>query len=226
MPPLGVITGTRQEAACLAVLVRRGAVVVAETAGAPAAQVAERLIGIGCTALVSFGTAGGLDPALAPGALIVADALLRPEGTTLAPDPSWSAAVSQAMTRAGIAHRRGALFSAAAPLATAGDKALVFMQTRALAVDMESHAVAIAAGRAERPWIALRAVADPAGRGLPRAVVAAFGREGGFRLDTVFGALLRHPGDIRDFVRFAGAGRRALAGLRRVAAAGVLGEPL
>ena len=69
MKSLGIVTGLASEAACL------GKVQFCRVAGADAVRAglaARALIAEGCLGLLSFGLAGGLDPNLEPGAVIVA----------------------------------------------------------------------------------------------------------------------------------------------------------
>jgi len=57
-------------------------------------------------------------------------------------------------------------------------KAGLFHTTGAIAVDLESHLVAQAAARAGRPFLILRAIADPASRSLPPAAVNGLDSDG------------------------------------------------
>jgi len=229
LPPIGIITGTRPEQACLSALVRSGAAAVAcsgaSAAGAEAA--ARRLAADGCRALASVGTAGGLDPALAPGTVIVCDGVCPPDGGTIAlPDGGWTDRLAAGLAAGGIAVRRGCLLGSDRPLFGPVEKARAFTDTGALAVDMESHAVACVAGQGGLPWIALRAVADPAGFALPRAAARAIRADGTVDLTRLIWGLTCHPGQIGGFLALAGFSRKALGALRRVAALGLFGEPL
>ena len=88
---------------------------------------------------------------------------------------------------------------------------------------MESHVVAAVAAAAGVPFIAVRAIADPAARALPRAALAAAGPDGTLQLGALVAALLARPGEIGDMVGLARASRKAMRALRGVAA---LGGPL
>src|SRR5512135_2689308 len=56
-----------------------------------AAAGAAALIAQGATVLVSFGLAGGLDPALRPGDLMLADSVILPDGGRIETDRTWRA---------------------------------------------------------------------------------------------------------------------------------------
>lgn len=229
MPPIGVITGTWPERARLSALSRSGAASVA-CSGASAARAeaaARRLAADGCRALASIGTAGGLDPALRPGTVIVCDGVCPPDGGEIAlPDGGWTDRLAAGLEAGGIAVRRGCLLGAARPLFDPAEKARAFADTGALAVDMETLAVARVAGEAGLPWAALRVVADPAGSALPQAAARAIRPDGTVDPIRLIWGLTCHPSQIGGFLALGRFGRKALGALRRVAALGLFGEPL
>jgi adenosylhomocysteine nucleosidase len=159
---------------------------------------------------VSFGLAGGLDPALAPGALIIPAAIRLPSGETVSADPMLLARFGGPTCELMVA--------GSAPLATAAEKAALFARSGAAGVDLESGALAEVACARGLPWAVVRAVCDPAGRDLPEAALAAFdpaaGRIAGVRMAA---SLLRRPGQLPELVRLAleaAAARRTLARVR------------
>jgi adenosylhomocysteine nucleosidase len=176
---------------------------------AGAARAAAKLIARGVGGLVSFGLAGGLDPALPAGAVIVPGAILLDE-------QAWP-------TDAALSARLGddgaeTLLAGSEVLATADAKAAAFARTGCAAVDLESGAVARAAREAGLPFAALRAVCDPAGRNLPPAALAALDAEGGIVLMRVLASLARRPNQLPAIMALgsdAARARRAL--LDRVA---------
>src|SRR6185437_16644110 len=86
-------------------------------------------------------------------------------------DATWHARASQALRRAGLVFDEGDILGATEPAASPEGKAALFRATGAVAVDLESHLVAAAAERARKPFLVLRAIADPALRALPPAAV-------------------------------------------------------
>jgi adenosylhomocysteine nucleosidase len=191
-------------------------------AGCTAASIA-RLIADGASALVSFGICAGLDPALAPGALLLPQAVRDESGARLAVDAAWRGRVAAALSVLGIAVAAGDLLGADAIVATPARKAALFGAGGAFAADLESHLVARAAAQAKLPFLALRAVADPASRALPPAALIELDPQGRPALGAVLGSLARRPGQLPALLRVAGDTRRALAALRR--AAPVLAAP-
>lgn len=209
MTSVGVVTGLASEAACL------GKVQFCRVAGADAgrAELAARaLIAEGCAGLVSFGLAGGLDPALAPGAVIVADAVVGPEDRRLPTDLGWRAALADKLQ----AHV-GLLLSMPAAVVEPAAKESLRVSSGALAVDMESLAIAIAASEANLPFVAIRAVADPATARVPAWVMAGVRSDGSVHTLGIVGGLAKRPGDLPILLRLAGYSRAAHRTLSRVA---------
>jgi hypothetical protein len=200
---VAAVTGLRAEAR----LAARGLWRVGCAGGDAAATKAEidRLVAAGATVLVSFGIAGGLDPALLPGTLVVADRVIGAAG---AHPPPLVPALAGA--------RIGAVVGAAAPAATAAAKAALFRQSGALAVDLESALVAAAAARAGLPYAVLRAVADPASRDLPQAACIPLRGDGTPDLAAVLVSVARRPGQVPALIRVARDTRAALATLARI----------
>lgn len=187
-----------------------------------AAAAAARLVREGAAALMSFGLAGGLDPALASGILVVADAVVAPDGRRLPTDSEWAgrvlaAAPTNAMPNAMPGAVPGAIVGSHQAVADPASKAALARTSGAVAVDMESHAVAAVAAAAGMPFLALRAIADPAERGLPLAALVALGPRGTIQPGPLLAALLRRPGDIRALLRLGGDARRARRALARAA---------
>jgi len=114
--------------------------------------------------VVSCGFCGGLDPGLMAGDLVLATALRAASGDLLtAPEPARLAAAAMLD---GLRYRQGELVQATS-VATTVDEKRALARSGALAVDMESYAVGLAAAEAGIPWLALRAVLDPADSPLP-----------------------------------------------------------
>lgn len=217
-PKLGVLCGLVAEADIL----RHAApaedqILVAVTAARPgrARACAERLVAQGATGIVSFGLAGGLDPALAPGALLLPERVISPDGAVYPTDPAWRRSL-EAMTGA---EKASTLLGSDTVVATPADKARLFRETGAAAVDMESHVAASVAAAAKLPFLVVRAVADPAARTIPRAAMAGLDAEGRTLVLPVILALTKRPGELPGLLRLAADSRAGFETLRRVASA-------
>lgn len=160
-------------------------------------------------AILSLGIAGGLDPALRPGDLVVArDVIAEARWPAHA---AWSAAIATACgaLRADIA-------GSDQVVATAAGKAALRAATGAAAVDMESAAVA----RLGVPFAVLRAIADTADEALPPAAADGLDAAGNPAPWRVIRALLRRPQDLPGLIRLALRSRTALAALAPHCSAG------
>jgi adenosylhomocysteine nucleosidase len=176
---------------------------------------AQRLVAEGAAALVSFGFAGGLAPGLRAGDLLLPE-IVRGAGLLSWPvDPVWRERVHARLAAGGIEPAAGAVAGSDRILATAADKRTLFEAVGALAVDMESHAVAAVASEAKIPFLVLRAIADPADQVVPQVAREALRPDGGIRIRATFGGLLRQPGDLMALIRLARQSTLALAALRR-----------
>jgi adenosylhomocysteine nucleosidase len=172
---------------------------------AGARDAAGRLLARGAAALVSFGLAGGLDPALRPGAILI-PAAVRADDRLWPTDPALA-------RRLGTPDPRMILGDGAI-VATAAEKARLHAATGAVAVDLESGAVARAAAAAGRPFAVLRVVCDPASRDLPPLAREALGAGGRVAVSRVLRSLLSQPGQLGSLLalaRDAAAARRAMA---------------
>lgn len=208
----------RAERRCLPAALRAFAVCAGGRADR-AEALARAMVAAGAGGLVSFGLAGGLDPTLPTGALVLADAVVLPDGRAIGTDPEWRAAVAAALGDRGLAARDGRVAGRDSPALTPGDKAGLADRVGALAVDMESHAVARVAAAAGVPLLVLRAVGDPADRAVPAFAMAGLAPDGRTRAAPVLRGLLRHPGALPALLALARDTRRGLRALRRAAPA-------
>jgi adenosylhomocysteine nucleosidase len=167
------------------------------SAGASAARAetqADTLISRGATALLSFGIAGGIDPAVRPGAVVLAREVVLPDGGRLAADAAWADKV--ALAARDMTPHRAPIAGTDRILTSVEQKSELRHRTGAMAVDMESHGVARAAARRAVPFLVIRAVADPAERALPRSAVAGLDAAGTVRPLATLAAIAADPRQI------------------------------
>ena len=201
---IGFVTGLAAEAK----LLRGSGFLVAAGGGLPegAARAAEDLLAQGARALVSFGLAGGLSPEVEPGTLLVPEVVLEGQRRYVCD----AALITLLGGAAG-----GAIFAGREIAVSPGDKAALFRKAKAVAVDLESGAVARVATARGIPFAVLRAVADPAGRHLPPAALIPLKDGGGINLAAIIRSVAASPGQIPELLglaRDAGRARAALVG--------------
>jgi hopanoid-associated phosphorylase len=164
------------------------------------------------TAVLSFGIAGGLDPALAPGDLVAATRVRGPVGAWRA-DMVWAPALAGA-TGARLGVVAG---TAAVVMAPAAKRALRAM-TDALVVDLESAMAASFAASRGLPFAALRAVADAAEETLPHCAAVGLTPDGRPAPLRVLAVLARRPQEFPALRLVARRSRTALGALARAVA--------
>lgn len=202
---LGVLAGLQSEARWLSPVGERRSVALSAARQAIAEAASARLIAEGATHLLSFGLAGGLDPALPPGTLLLPDVLVLPDGTEQPVDAGWHAVLLHRFRD--LQPVIGRHLGADLAVAHTGEKAALFLRTKALAVDMESHILTQAA--AGRPFAILRVVCDAADDVLPPAALAGVKPDGSTDLPRILASILRHPGQIPALGRLARAAKAA-----------------
>ncbi len=255
----GFVCGLQSEARCLAAAGMHQRIGISGARTARATEVARELLTAGAESLVSIGLAGGLDPRLGPGSVVIAERVLawhRPLPTgnrrsirdSLGGLTRFSAGAEEELApRVSAPDEAPAEFAADPELRTQllgmlGDKAwsgaiagvdqavrmpdeklALFVQTAALACDMESHAIAEAAFDAGVPFAAIRIVSDPSNRYIPEAALAGVTAAGGVSIGPVIRTVAARPWELFELFSLALDARIAFAALRRVAR---LGAPL
>jgi adenosylhomocysteine nucleosidase len=232
LKPIGIVSALAAEARTLGPARPHGAglrqladgalLAVSGIGAAAAAAAARRLVLSGAGALASFGMAGGLDPAL------ICGAVLLPEEVALWGDPDSRAAAAatsgewrqrlRAALPASCIAVGGRLLTSAVPLGRDA-KARAWRSSGAAGIDMESAAIAQVAGQAGLPFIALRVIVDTAADELPATVIAASGG-GELRIGRLLAGLLRAPEEVGALIRLAARYRIASRVLAAVARAG------
>ncbi len=214
---LGIVVGLPQEAAILKRVLGKATPPLA-CAGAQPARAARgtaELIASGAGMLLSFGFAGGLDPSLQPGDIIVGAGVVGTDGKMREADDALAQRICAALDETACTWSAGLVAGADRALATPAEKQALSARTGAVIVDMESHAVA-AAGL---PFGILRVVVDPAERALPASVLAALDSKGRVNVLALMAGLLRRPREVGSLLALARDNGPAQKSLRRAAAA-------
>lgn len=222
-PLIGVVTGLGVEAEILKPLEAKGLVRlgVAGASEKKAASLAEEMAEAGVQALVSFGICGGLVPQVKVGDIVLADSVHHHRGPYWATDRSWREDVLEALSE-GPKHPRvhiGRVTGSAVMIDKPAAKRALAHACDAIAVDMESHAVAEVADRHGLPLLVVRSCSDIVDHPLPMEALSAVAPDGSVRVAAATTALAKKPWLIPPLVRLALHTRKALKTLERVAVA-------
>jgi len=155
-----------------------------------AARTARQLVDQGARGLISWGLAGGLEPQLGPGSVLVPKRVIGPDGTVRSTDLRWQGRLVEVLGAEFEVHE-GDLLGSLQVLESPRQKARLALACGGAAVDMESAAIGGVAVEASVPFVVLRVVADCLIDTLPRGVSGWVTPDGQTRLAPVLAALLR-----------------------------------
>jgi adenosylhomocysteine nucleosidase len=120
----------------------------------------------GAELVIGTGVVGALSSGLKPGDLVLSDRILTIDGDgqlseqVITVSESHLRAVGRSLSSAGIAYSTGAILTSHRVLATGAEKRCAKESTGAIAVDMETAAIAAEAAARGLPFVAIRAVLD------------------------------------------------------------------
>ena len=136
--------------------------------------------------VISAGACGALAPELLEGALVVPEAVVDGNGLRVA-----------TATVPGV-ERRGTLVTVTRVLGSAADKARLWLETGAIACDMESMAIVRWAQARGAAALVVRGVSDTADHGVPADLAAVVSDDGRVRTVAAVRAALSRRGAIKD----------------------------
>jgi len=198
-----------------------GAMLTVSGVGPGRAALASRsLVQEGATALVSWGSAGGLSPDLSPGSLILPKIIIASDQSHYPVDAAWHTRLCDRL-RGRVRFYTDPLVESVGVVRTPSEKTALFRRTGAVGVDMESAAVASVAREAGVPFIAVRAVADAIDTTIPKCVLDTFDEFGRLSPIKLILGLAEHPAEMLGLLRI---GRSYRAAQRTLAAVAGLTE--
>ena len=120
----------------------------------------------GAELVIGTGVVGALSSGLKPGDLVLSDRIMAIDGEAqiaeqvIAVSDSHLRAVGRSLANAGIAYSTGAILTSHRVLASGAEKRRAKESTGAVAVDMETAAIAAEAAARGLPFVSIRAVLD------------------------------------------------------------------
>ena len=165
-----------------------------------ARKAAELAVSKGATKLMSWGCAAALSPDLKMGDLVLADSLLNSDGVEMPVNATWHQHAKMVLGLE-VAAYKGALFNSNTVVSTAGAKQEIFTKTGAIALDMESGAIAQVAQHYALPFLAIRTIADPSSMDLPNAVLKALNENGEIEITKIIASLVFNPKEIPHLIQ-------------------------
>ena len=214
MNQIGIITALIPEAACLTSLpITTGEIMRlenniclyvcgmgAERAGAAAME----MIRAGMDILVSWGTAGAIAPDPDPGDLLVPESIVAFDGRVYQTAKHWRSAVLNKLVDCSCNIYLGQLADSMHVLTTAEDKTDTASNFKtAIAVDMESAAIAEVASNHEKPCIVIRVISDSKGMIIPEIALKISDQYGRVKFRSLLVQLLAHPLQVPKLIALA-----------------------
>ena len=197
---LSTLTSKKINKGCC-VFITDGIVLAYSGAGTNNARIAsELLIAKGATQLISWGCAAALSETLKPGDLVLAESLTDSEGTQFGIHPDWHSYAKNLLSTTLEVHV-GSLVESHCIVATGKDKKQLNIQTGAIALDMESIAIAKVARQHQLLFLAIRAIADPVNMDLPKAINHSINTEGDIVLSELLLFVARHPTELPGLIK-------------------------
>jgi len=165
-----------------------------------ATAAAELLVAKGATRLISWGCAAALGASLKPGDLILADKLIDAENNELAINADWHSYVQSILANF-VVVTGGCLVESVSIVSTSTDKKQLHSLTGAVALDMESIAIAKVAKQYTLPFLAIRVIVDPVEMNLPLAINRSLNDGGEIVLKKLLAFLFLHPAELPDLIK-------------------------
>jgi hypothetical protein len=142
--------------------------------------------------LISFGTCGGLSPALKVGDIVVSTSVVTSNDTYTSSDNLTDKLVGL--------YRTGTVFSDNIAASTPSQRADLFSKYRGIVIDQESYKLAKLATTHKIPFIVIRSVSDDYSMTLPSVVSNAINLDGSINYLNVIGSIIKNPFQVNSLI--------------------------
>lgn len=143
--------------------------------------------------ILSCGFSGALQPEMKIGHIAVADAIVDQHGQEQKLPGSFPADPENGL-------HVGRLLTADEMIRTVAEKKSLAEKHEAIAVDMESLAVAQIAAEKKVRFMSVRAISDDMSSDLPPEILSILGSTGAVRVGAALGSLVKRPGSFKDMM--------------------------
>ncbi len=164
-----------------------------------AERATQNLINQGATHLISWGCAAALSPELKPGHLVLASGI-KSDNQHFNSDSDWLKHLHNLLSP-NLTLSSANIAASKDLVSTSQAKQQIFQQTGAVALDMESGAIAELAQSNSLGFVAIRAIADPASMNLPNAISHSLNNNGQVVLARLLKYLISHPWEIPSLIK-------------------------
>ncbi len=144
--------------------------------------------------ILSCGFAGGLSVGLKRGDIVVGNRLVAADQPEIHVDFQMPSDPAKGL-------HVGKILTVDTIVRTAVSKQALGTRYNALAVDMETYAVAALCREQQKRFFAVRVLSDDAATDLPEEVLSLMGSTGAVRIGAVIGALWKRPGSAQDMLK-------------------------
>ena len=161
---------------------------------------AELLVAKGAARLMSWGCAAALNASLKPGDLILANKLIDSGNIEMAVNADWYSYTKNSLAKFVVVHS-GSLAESISIVSSSMDKKQLHSITGAVALDMESIAIAKVARQYNLPFLSIRVIADPVNMSLPLAINYSLNDQGDIMLGKLLLFLFLHPAELPGLIK-------------------------
>ena len=221
---LGIITALPAEANCLAdssfptkeiITINETLIMVSGIGSENATSAAQQLIDHGATALVSWGTAGGLSDDLRSGDLLLPGFVQLENNQKYQTDLNWRQRLVGKIS-SDLKPHEGLLFETNEVITSAEQKSQLHKKTSAIAVDMESGSVAKIADQNNLPFLIIRSVVDTSDETIPMSAINSIDEFGQTKPTALTASLIKNPCDIPKLIKLGKHFQQARKSLKQV----------
>ena len=163
--------------------------------------------------IVSFGIAGGMDPKLRSGSVLLPKAVVTPDGAYFQTDDTWRRSVANNWP---IVTDQSLQLGVNKVITSTNEKTQLFQATGAHALDMESHVIAAYAQKRGIPFIILRSIADSAKDTVPEIALAGMNKNGRATPLSLLRKIIQHPSSLRQVAKLAYTSNTAMRALKNM----------